>query len=156
MIQSIHSFSEIVRLGDGALYVFDIDETLFTIPWEHWKSVCECSCDPIQLDSENLQALLGSITPFCKIILLTSRHESLRAITEIQLRKIGFPQCEIYFDQNKGQRLLQILDDCEEMENVVFVDDLVTNVLDVHNCLTFSSSPVSILSYHIVHSNPNL
>ncbi len=149
MIQTIQSFSEVVR-EPNALYVFDIDETLFTIPWEYWHSVNDCRCDPITLDSENLQMLIREIKETSRIILLTSRHESLRPITESQLQKIGFTYNEIYFDPCKGRKLMEILSTDDTF--VIFVDDLLSNVTDVHQSLSALSSSIQIFAYQIVHS----
>ena len=151
MIQTIQSFSQVLR-EPNALYVFDIDETLFTIPWEHWHSVNDCRCDPITLDSENLQMLIREIKETSRIILLTSRHESLRPITESQLEKIGFPYNEIYFDPCKGRKLMEILStDDTFYKCVIFVDDLLSNVTDVHQSFSKVSS-IQIFAYQIVHS----
>jgi hypothetical protein len=69
-----------------------------------------------------------------KIIIITARDKEMDLITRKQLQKLNVQINEIYYTNNKAETILNI---CKNniVENIVFVDDLYTNINDVKdNC----------------------
>ena len=70
----------------------------------------------------------------CKIVLLTARNPDLKDITLTHLKQLNIELDEIYFNENKGEELLSIVStQNNKYKNIIFVDDLLSNLEDVAN-----------------------
>ena len=149
----IHSFTDI-PLHSGALYVLDIDDTVFYLEglgklwWrasesvrgraatiEEWirllpDSAASLTC-PSVLDFLERIRQVGA-----KLIFLTARRAELREVTERQLAACGIEvgSSDIYFNEKKGEALREILS-VKSVREVVFVDDMEHNLESVRAAL---------------------
>lgn len=180
MIKCINSFSNI-KLIPNSLVVLDIDETILSFPtlgldWWHktyqrnlkmtnnhtraenislteWLEVIS-DVDPKQLDPYNFEKFLDEVKKLnCELILLTARNNSLMEITKNHLKScnINVESIDIYYDSNKGKKLLELVDyKYKKIKNIIFVDDLEHNILDVQKAFQFNPYH-NLYLYHIFH-----
>jgi len=178
MINPIQSFSQI-HIIPHSLVVLDIDETVLTYAnlskkwWKdeinlryletgcyhaaekkalvYWKQLI-LSAVPIALDTQNCRQFIeNAVAQGCHFIFLTARHPDLLEITRTHLNQIGIYNRErIYFDENKGAKLVEIFEMHKECKNVIVVDDLMRNLNSIHEC-TKNWSEIGIHLYHIIH-----
>lgn len=163
-MNKISCFSQI-QVEPNTLFVLDIDDTLIRFKelgktwWKHIYSayLIEYKGDHSQAKWATLKIWMDKIymykpypiAPFSftdllskieseggELILLTARDESLRQITEQNLKdcNIIIPSDKIYFNEEKGKELKRILQNEKNgYKKVVFVDDVEKNLLDVSN-----------------------
>lgn len=167
MIIPINSFNQ-VQLVPNSLIVFDIDETVISfedIDEGWWKrtftkyygltndydSADELSLKewvnhitnskPQLLDEVNFINLITQAKEInCEIIMLTARRKFLFDITIAHIThcKIDIDSDSIYFNENKGKELYDIvMGKYPNHENIIFIDDVESNLQDVAN--TFSN-----------------
>lgn len=181
MINPIQSFSQI-HVIPGSLVVLDIDETVLSYTnlskkwWideinRHYLQTC-CSTDaekkalsvwkqlvssaiPVSLDAPNRRQFIeNAFAQGCQLIFLTARHPDMWEITQNHLNQIGIYNGEpIYYDENKGTKLVEIIEMHNEFKNIIVVDDLMRNLNSIHEC-TKNRSATSIHLYHIHHPEP--
>jgi predicted secreted acid phosphatase len=178
MINPIQSFSQIPVIPKS-LVVLDIDETVLTYAnlskkwWideinRHYLQTCNYadaekmalsvwkqlvpSAIPISLDTHNRRQFVeNAIAQGCQLIFLTARHPDLWEITQNHLNQIGNYNGErIYYDENKGTKLVEIIEVHNEFKNIIVVDDLMRNLNSIHECTKNRSAP-SIQLYYIQH-----
>jgi predicted secreted acid phosphatase len=178
MINPIQSFSQIHVIPES-LVVLDIDETVLSYTnlskkwWideinrqylqtcnfaeaekralSVWKQLVP-SAIPISLDTHNRRQFIeNAIAQGCQLIFLTARHPDLWEITQNHLNQIGIYNGErIFYDENKGTKMVEIIDMHNEFKNIIVVDDLMRNLNSIHEC-TKNFSKISIHLYHIHH-----
>lgn len=163
MVKEITQFSEIEIIENG-LYVFDIDETLIKfdgIDYKWWKNkfnkyykmtmdhgLSEClsneewikvitKSDPELVDNNIHDFIQILKDKNCHIILLTARSENLKDLTIQHLEKVGLFFENIYFNENKGNALLNILfNQYKNINDIIVVDDMKYNLDDIHEKLS--------------------
>jgi hypothetical protein len=87
----------------------------------------------------------------CTIIFLTARNQSLETITYEHLKQLGIEEIKIYFspDVEKGITLDEIKNnDCQNYDDIIFVDDLHGNLVSVHN----NTNHPNIKCYHMIEN----
>jgi hypothetical protein len=161
----ISTFNEI-KLKPNSLVVLDIDDTLIyfdNINHNWWKEKFEYYYsyfkDYDNADIETYDIWISHITQVspkltdeyvfkffddclknnCKIILLTARNKNNKNLTIKQLQecKLLFDEKDIYFDENKGDCLKNLITNVyTNFKSIIFVDDLENNLNDVKNSLT--------------------
>ena len=103
--------------------------------YDIWKNNMYNNNDYSCTDYNNLINLINeTIKSNNKIIIITARENNLDDITRTQLKKLNIHMNEIYYSDNKAETILEI---CKNniIENIVFVDDLYTNLNNViENC----------------------
>jgi hypothetical protein len=83
---------------------------------------------------------------------LTARTDRLKELTNKHLIDcdINILSHRIYYDKNKGHKLLQLVSDIyKNVSKIIFVDDLKSNIIDVQN--SFLNTRFDINLYHIDH-----
>ncbi len=182
MITPINYFNQI-QLVPNSLIVFDIDETIISFEdinkgW--WKRTIakyytqtndydlsnELSLNewithisnlkPQLLDEVNFINLIRQAKELnCPIIMLTARKKFLFDITiaHITYCKIDIDSDSIYFNENKGKELFDIVTNkYYNYNNIIFIDDFESNLQNVAN--TFSGlDQYSLQLYKIDHFN---
>ncbi len=150
-ITHINNFSEIEILPNS-LVVLDIDETILTFDYKSREFNT-----PIKLDSKNLDDFIKTCKKSgCKIILLTARlirqhDETVRNLKDIEFR---INPDNIFYNTKKGDKLLKIvMDKYQDIENIIFVDDLFSNVKDVESVFCFTQYKLNL--YWIEHEAVN-
>ncbi len=180
MVHEIQSFSQIPVIP-GSLVVMDIDETVLTYThlskkwWREemnrhylqtgnyadaekkalsvWKQLIP-SAIPISLDTHNRRQFIQEAVAQqgCQLIFLTARHPDLWEITQTHLNQIGIYNGErIYYDENKGKKLVEIIETLGEFKNIIVVDDLMRNLHSIRECTTNWTTAINIHLYHILH-----
>ncbi len=181
MIKSISSFNE-VELIPNSLLVFDIDETIMSfedidegwwkrtfdkfyietqdydladeIALREWINVIYTS-KPKLLDEFNFIFLVELAKQHnCKVIMLTARRKFLTEITLSHLShcKIDVDSASVYFNENKGKELLQIVTNkYPAISSIIFIDDIKENLLNVSN--TFAPYPKYTLNLYKIDHN---
>jgi len=179
MIIPINSFSQI-PLKPRSLVVLDIDETLLTYSnlspqwWQDeinknyldtqdysmaekwavhkWKQLIMNSL-PISLDAQNRDVFIQNLyTMGCELIFLTARDNDLADITRAHLRDLKIYNDQmIYFDENKGHKIIEIMTIYNKYDNVVVVDDLIKNLSSIQESMQKNVSEKSFQLYHISH-----
>jgi hypothetical protein len=179
MIVPIKSFSEI-QLKRGSLVVLDIDDTLLTYAnlsqkwWQdeinknyldtmdyamakkravqEWKRLMMNS-SPISLDTHNRDAFIQNLYKLgCELIFLTARDDDLAEITRSNLRDLNIYDGQmIYFDENKGRKIVEIMTIYNKYDNIIVVDDLIQNLLSIQESVQNNASEKHFQLYHINH-----
>ena len=162
---SVISNFEEINLKPYSLVVLDIDDTLIyfeKINFEWWKEKFEFyynlykDFDLAEKQSyvvwlEEISKIRPKLTDEkifsffenceknnCKVILLTARKEIVKDITIKQLHECGliFNKDDVYFDENKGDRIKTLIKiTYNNFDNIIFVDDLESNLTDVKNSI---------------------
>ena len=159
-IKTISSWSELGRIEENTLLVFDIDETFLWFPtineawWqatlrrlsaqhppdrvdqlakEEWLRVVNQEM-PVPTDVEGFRELNLEIKRTnSRLTFLTARLESFSHLTRKHLNFCGVaPDTVIHYSSSKGKSLRVI---AAKHKNVIFVDDKLANLEDVrrHN-----------------------
>ncbi len=146
-ITKISNFSQI-EIIPNSLVVLDVDETILTFDYKSRNFT-----NPIKLDCDNLDNFIKTCKKSgCIIILLTARlirqhDETVRNLKEIEFR---INPDNIFYSIKKGDKLLRIVKDkYESVENIIFVDDLFSNLKDVESSFCFSKYKLNL--YMIEH-----
>jgi hypothetical protein len=105
------------------------------------------------LDSDYFESFINKINDSnSELILLTARNDKLKELTKKHLIDcdINIPSHRIYHDRNKGKKLLDLVTNIyTNTSQIIFVDDLESNVINVHE--TFSGTLHNINIYLIDH-----
>jgi hypothetical protein len=165
MIRTISKFHQI-KIIPKSLVVLDIDETIIKfqdVDKKWWKNkfnkyyrLCKdydladrmahkdwiklvSVIDPILVD-ENIHDWITLIkNNDCPLILLTARSNILCELTSQHLNKVNLniEKDRIYFNENKGDELYKVAHDLyPEIENIIMVDDLESNLVDIKEKLS--------------------
>ncbi len=159
----IKKFNQI-QIIPGSLVVFDIDDTLIKfdgIDLKWWKNKVKKymvmtrneqlaeimanndlmkimeKCEP-ELVDENIYDFINLLSNSgCKIILLTARDELSKELTIKHLKSVKLEFDEIYFNQNKGDELLNIYNSkYSNIKDIIVIDDIEKNLQDIENKLS--------------------
>jgi hypothetical protein len=179
MIIPVHSFCQI-KLIPGALVVLDIDETLLTYSnlspkwWQdeikkhyletndqaiaekkalcHWKSLVRTSL-PVSLDTNNRTTFIDNLYKMgCELIFLTARDDDLADITRSHLSALNiYNDQKIYFDENKGSKIIEIITFHKNYDHIIVVDDLMRNLVAINDSLQKQMPKKSFQLYQIQH-----
>ncbi len=174
MFHVINSYSAI-SLVARSLIVFDIDDTVVNFPdygpswWDAKKAMYERimtkedadratlhewraavhHVDPVPIDKDGfLQFYAEAKAAGCDIIFLTARTEKLKEVTHRHLKN-SLMECaegHVFFAEDKGPALVDILKQRRPYHHVIFVDDLVKNHESVRQALDALGVPVD--NYH--------
>ncbi len=146
-ITKISNFSQI-EIIPNSLVVLDIDETVLTFDYKSKNYV-----DPIKLDCDNLNKFIFACKKSkCSLILLTARLSSQHdeTVQNIKDIKLKINPDNIFYSSRKGDKLFSIVKDkYESIENIIFVDDLFSNLKDVESSFCFSKYKLNL--YLIEH-----
>jgi hypothetical protein len=101
-----------------------------------WLSLTQHNNDYSCTDYDGLNNLLHEITKSNnKIVIVTARDKNMDEFTRAQLDKLKINIPDIYYSSNKSDVIMDICDGDATIRNIVFVDDLYTNLDDVkENC----------------------
>jgi hypothetical protein len=163
MFKCINSFNQ-VELLPNSLLVFDIDETIMSfedIDEGWWKKTFDkyyeqtqdydmadelslrewvdhiSNSKPKVLDEFNFIFLVELAKQNdCEIIMLTARRKFLFDITISHLAhcKVDIDSDSVYFNENKGTELLNIVTNkYPNISNIIFIDDIEHNLINVAN-----------------------
>lgn len=84
----------------------------------------------------------------CETILLTARNNKLKDLTNQHLNKVDLKFKKIFFNENKGDELYNIVhNDFLHIENIIVVDDLLSNLTDIKN--KFLETKFNLYLYNI-------
>ena len=173
-IHQIINYDQITILHKS-LVILDIDETILKFDgindewWENEKKQENLqqdiynkwidyvtNNDPILLDQELLFKLIKIIEDTnSKLIIVTARLEENRKLTIQHLEKcqIKINSRDIYFTKQKGEIINKLLTNKYfDYNNIIFIDDLESNIIDVSNSL-INLEDKSIDLYKITHIN---
>ena len=170
----IRRFNQITIVANS-LVVFDIDETLIKfdgIDYKWWqnkakKFLIQTRDNKLaeQMANEELRQKLSTIPPElvdpdifqfiqrlqeanCQIILLTARKGELRDMTPAHLSSVGLSFEHIYYNENKGDQLLQLVSTTyNQFHDIIVVDDMKPNLTDIETKL--SGLEVNLHLYNI-------
>lgn len=181
MIKNINSFSQINSIKPNTLVVLDIDDTIMKfqqVDTEWWDNTYNrlypsykentytqvellwtdyiSNNKPIVADKANLYNFLDNVTNRnCELILLTARDKSISLLTVKQLKECGLDihWSRIFYSRTKGSELKYIVTTLfPHIENIIFVDDLVENLVDIQNVFnTRELSRYNLELYKIKH-----
>lgn len=181
MIIPVDSFNQI-EIIPGSLVILDIDETVLTFPqmsktwWrekinyyikiygdkliaekyalDEWIHIAHTT-NPNKLDFENQKHFFERVYKNnCELIFLTARNQNLSEITYKHLEHIGINKDHVvHFDENKGEKFYELISKCyNDINNVIFVDDLIINLDKVINATKKYNIKINLKPYHINHN----
>ncbi len=179
MIRTINSFRKI-NLKPKSLVVLDIDETILgfpTIPKNWWKNVFDNyylltnnfdtaeklalkdwtniikKSKPIKLEPKQLEIFITNTKDLdCELLILTARNPILTELTIKHLASIGIDHSNVIHDKNKGRKLLNLVQTrYSHIDNIVFIDDLLSNLEDVQHHFKNHSDKYNLELYNIIH-----
>lgn len=177
-MKQIRNYDEII-IYSNSLVILDIDDTIikfnniskrwwsdinyqyslyydknvaYNLAFNKWKSIVENE-KPILLDEVLFFDLINRINMSNSILLLlTARDDNLKELTIKNIKdcKININPNNIYFDYKKGNKIKELINIYPD-RHVIFVDDVIDNVIDVENIMSDSI----ITCYLINHINAN-
>ena len=162
MLKQITRFNQI-KLIPNSLIVLDIDETIIKFDNINKKWWCNTfdkyyfiTKDYNHADNLSLDEWISYVTITqpklvddeiinwfdltnkhnCDLIFLTARNKNLKDITNLHFNKVNLSidKTKIYFNQNKGNELFNIVNkEYSHTQNIIVVDDLKYNLIDIQN-----------------------
>jgi len=172
-VHKITNYDQII-ISQKSLVILDIDETILKFEgidykwWENEKKENSqenvynkwikyvTNNDPILLDQYQLFQLIKTIEDTnSKLIIVTARLEKNRELTIQHLEKcqIKIDSNYIYFTKQKGAIINNLItNEYVNYDNIIFVDDLESNIIDVSFSL-INIKDKSIDLYKITHIN---
>ena len=182
MIIPIKSFNQI-DIIPKSLVILDIDETVLTFPqltknwWQEkrnhyykisndrkqveeqvlneWNYIARTT-NPNKLDHKAQYKFINKLYQNdCELIFLTDRNRELYDITYKHLVHIGIDKDHVvHFDENKGDKIYELINKYyNNIENIIFVDDLIDNHHKILNTIKNYNIKTNIKLYHIDHNH---
>jgi hypothetical protein len=175
-MKKIKNYDEII-LESNTLIILDIDDTIIkfnsigktwwkdmllyyernndkitasNLAYDDWKSIIENE-NPEILDRLLFSELLNQIDILnCKLLLLTARDSDMNELTLQQLNGCGvyINPCDIYYSSSKGKKVKELYD-IYQNHKIIFVDDILDNVIDVE----ITMKEYNIDCYLLEHEN---
>lgn len=172
MIKEINKYEQI-KIIPNSLIVLDIDETLIRFEnidknwWNvefakiniitnnevltekmllnEWLNIVSNS-KPLLVDNCIHEFVENAKQNGCKIILLTARNNKLFELTLKHLQEVNLNFTHVYFNENKGDELLRIInEEFTKYNNIIVVDDLIKNLNDIEEKIkTFNDSNTNL------------
>lgn len=161
-----------INLDYNSLLVLDIDETIIKYKsihktwWQEsitseniahaamlnkWEHIISTEV-PILIDEQGFNDLLAKAEQFnCDVIYITARREHMYESTKHHFELCGLNFDNVYFSEDKGMKLNEILDKKNKSySKIIFVDDLKHNLNNVEKTFNYDKN-VKLELYHIKH-----